>query len=164
MIDLLNTSAGIIARWLEAKLPALGGPSWWTDNVVKRLTFQQQRLVEEKKIQSITNLDLAAVLRVLDQNWGELAAVEPLPREARNWIKELQSIRNRWAHAPVAGLSPADTFRDADTLNRLMQVMRAESSLMERVEAFKLAALAKLAPLQETVSKPEATCPSGKLA
>ena len=86
--------------------------------MVNRLTFQQQRLLEEKRIQNLKGLDLAAVLRVFDQNWSELAGVEPLPRDARNWLKELQSVRNRWAHAPAGGLSPTDSFRDADMVQQ----------------------------------------------
>ena len=124
MNELLHNSGSAIAIWLEAKLPALSS-NWWKENVVNRLTFQQQRLVEEKRVQSLAGLDLAAVLRVLDQNWSELAGGEPLPREARNWVKELQSVRNRWAHAPAGGLSPTDTFRDADTLGRLLKVVGA---------------------------------------
>ncbi|MCP3024308.1 DEAD/DEAH box helicase [Cupriavidus basilensis] len=144
MNELLHTSGGVISRWLEAKLPALG-PTWWVNNVVNRLTFQQQRLVEEKRIQSLGGLDFAAVLRVLDQNWSELAGVQPLPREARNWVKEMQSVRNRWAHAPASGLSAKDAFRDADTLERLLQIVGGDDGLMARVEEFKKAALGKMA-------------------
>lgn len=144
MNELLNESAAVISQWLEAKLPALGS-QWWFTNVVNRLTFQQQRLVEEKAIDSFTGLDLAAVLRVLDQNWGELALVERLPREARTWVKELQSVRNRWAHAPSGGLSHNDAYRDADTLERLLRVVGADDLLLGRVSAYKAAAVSKIA-------------------
>lgn len=145
MNELLQASGGEAARWLEVKLPALSS-KWWIDNVVNRLTFQQQRLVEEKRIQSLSGLDLAAVLRVLDQNWSELAGLEPLPREARNWIKELQSVRNRWAHAPAGGFSAADSYRDADTLERFLCVINAGDALLNRVEQYKRATLARMAP------------------
>lgn len=145
MNQLLHASGGVISRWLEVKLPALG-LKWWTDNVLNRLTFQQQRLVDERRIQSLADLDLSAVLRVLDQNWGELSGAEPLPREARNWVKELQGARNRWAHAPTGGLSHADAFRDADTLGRLLRVMGADEDLLDKVEAFKEQTLAKMVP------------------
>ncbi|WP_119157856.1 DEAD/DEAH box helicase [Caldimonas tepidiphila] len=145
MNELLHKSGGAIARWLEEKLPNLG-PNWWQDQVVNRLTFQQQRLVEERRIQSLVGLDLAAVLRIMDQNWSELAGAEPLPREARNWVKELQSVRNRWAHAPAGGLSPTDTFRDADTLGRLLAVVGASTDLLNQVEFFKQATLVRLTP------------------
>ena len=90
-------------------------------------------------------LDLAAVLRVLDQNWNELAAANSLPREARNWVKELQSARNRWAHAPVGGVEPRDAFRDADTLERLLAVVDADAELMDKLSLFKAKTLTRLA-------------------
>lgn len=144
MNELLNKSGGFIARWLEESLRLLS-TNWWKDQVVNRLTFQQQRLVDEKCIQTMCDLDLAAVLRVLDQNWNELAGAMPLPREGRNWVKELQSARNRWAHAPASGLSPADAFRDADTLGRLLNLVRANTDLLAEVERFKNTTLARLA-------------------
>ena len=143
MNEILNATGAVIAQWLEARLPRLSG-NWWTEQVVRRLTFQQQRLVEERRITSLHALDFAAVLRVLDQNWGELAAVENLPREARNWVKELQSIRNHWAHAPLSGLSATDIFRDADTLERLLVVLDANSGILDKLATNKLAALNKL--------------------
>lgn len=163
MNELLHKSGGAIARWLEAKLPALSA-NWWPDQVVNRLTFQQQRLVEEKRIQSLASLDLAAVLRVLDQNWNELAGAEPLPREARNWVKELQSVRNRWAHAPAGGLSPTDTFRDADTLGRLLEVVGAGADLLSQVEKFKQSTLARLSPAPVPAVEPSPLTPAPPLA
>jgi SNF2 family DNA or RNA helicase len=145
MNELLQESAGVIARWLEARLPNLTA-NWWVEYVVNRLTFQQQRLVEERRIQRLSGLDLAAVLRVLDQSWSELAGADPLPREGRNWVKELQSVRNRWAHAPVGGVGPTDAFRDADTLERLLVVVGASPELLERVAKFKTETLGVLAP------------------
>lgn len=144
MNELLHASGGVIARWLEAKLPALGS-KWWDDNVVNRLTFQQQRLVDEKRIKSLAGLDLAAVLRILDQNWSELAGAEPLPRDARNWVKELQSVRNRWAHAPAGGVSATDAFRDVDTLERLLNVVGADEALLSKLNVFKAATLTRIA-------------------
>ncbi|MEW6707889.1 MAG: helicase-related protein [Pseudomonadota bacterium] len=153
MNELLQASAGVIAKWLAAKLPGLSA-NWWREHVVDRLTFQQQRFAEDRRIQSLSGLDLAAVLRVLDQNWNELAAVNPLPREARNWVKELQSARNRWAHAPAGGVGPTDAFRDADTLERLLAVVGASPDLMERLSAFKAETLGRLAPKLEPQGAP----------
>jgi ATP-dependent helicase HepA len=148
MNELLLASAKAISAWLENKLPALGS-TWWVDNVIQRLTFQQQRSAQERRIVSLSQLDLAALLRILDQNWHELAAVEPVPKEARNWVKELQTVRNRWAHAPSGGLSPHDAFRDADTLARLLEVVGAQSALLAEVAAFKAEMLARFAPISE---------------
>lgn len=143
MNELLLAAARVVAKWLELKLPSLS-PNWWGEHVINRLTFQQQRQVEDRRIQSLEALDLAAILRVLDQNWSELAGANSLPREARTWVKELQSVRNRWAHAPAGGVSPADAFRDADTLERLLGVTGGGSDLAQRVNSFKAETLARL--------------------
>lgn len=143
MNELLRGSAKAISEWLEGSLPKLC-PNWWSEHVVNRLTFQQQRLVEEKRVCTLLELDFAAILRVLDQNWSELAGVQPLPREARNWIKELQNVRNRWAHAPVGGVNPTDAFRDADTLERLLIIVRADSQLLQQIKEFKETTLSRM--------------------
>ncbi|OPF63097.1 DEAD/DEAH box helicase [Hydrogenophaga sp. H7] len=158
MTELLAKSGDVVAGWLEARLPALS-PSWWTDQVVGRLTFQQQRLVEEKRLTRLSQLDLAGLLRVLDQNWNELAGIEPLPREARTWVKELQNVRNRWAHAPVSGLSPTDVYRDADTLERLIAVLDSKTSVVDEVARFKQAQIARLASAAEPITGPTSSAP-----
>ena len=76
----------------------------WQSVVIDKLTFQQQAYAKSHEIQSFDQLDLAALLRVVDQNWFELSQYLNLARDDRNWLKEVQSIRNRWAHAPVGGL------------------------------------------------------------
>ena len=155
MNELLQASSAVIATWLEARLLTLGA-NWWQEHVVSRLTFQQQRQVEERCIRRLTGLDLAAILRVLDQNWNELAAMTPLPREARNWVKELQSTRNRWAHAPAGGVAATPAFRDADTLERLLTVVGASRDLIESLSTFKAETLERLAPKTERKELPTA--------
>lgn len=145
MNELLHASARAIGTWLEAKLPILGA-NWWVENVVNRLTFQQQRLAEQKDVYSLDGLDFAAVLRVLDQNWNELAGALQLPREARSWVKELQSVRNRWAHAPLGGVNHHDVFRDVDTLERLLRALSADEYLLNHISEFKAVTLARLSP------------------
>lgn len=45
-------------------------------------------------------LDFAALLRVIDQNWYELTRALDLPREARTWVNELQTVRNKYINPP----------------------------------------------------------------
>ncbi|MFM2083927.1 MAG: hypothetical protein RLY95_745, partial [Pseudomonadota bacterium] len=144
MNTLLNLASNSIRIFLQEKLPLLT-PRWWQESVVDRLTFQQQRWAVNNRIDTLGELDLAALLRVLDQNWSELAGLEPLPRDARSWVKELQGARNRWAHAPSTGLNPKDTYRDADTLGRLLEIIRADQKLLDMVEQFKTETASKIA-------------------
>ena len=78
-----------IAHYLSRRLPSLG-QDWWQKNVLDRLSFQQQRIAQEKGVNKLDDLDFAALLRIFDQNWFDLSGDGALPREARNWIKELQ--------------------------------------------------------------------------
>jgi ATP-dependent helicase HepA len=93
----LRLATSDLARFLQETLPELS-EDWWTKHVVNRLSFQQQRVIGEKNISALRELDFAALLRILDQNWYDLSGNCSLPREARNWVKELQTVRNKWAH------------------------------------------------------------------
>lgn len=88
MIKLIQLATLEIARYLDAKLPNLS-QDWWKEHVIARLTFHQQRMVQERGYSSLKQLDLAALLRLFDQNWFDLSNEYNLPREARSWIKEL---------------------------------------------------------------------------
>jgi len=59
--------------------------------VLDKLSFQQKRRVEQKGIVSLSSLDLAALLRVLDQNWYKISMKMNLSSEARHFVKEMQT-------------------------------------------------------------------------
>ena len=68
IIGLMNKMAGQLAMFLGKILPDLS-EEWWAKNVVNNLSFQQKQRIERNRITSLEALDLAALLRVLDQNW-----------------------------------------------------------------------------------------------
>ncbi|MBX3516800.1 MAG: DEAD/DEAH box helicase family protein [Rhodospirillales bacterium] len=143
MNDLIRIATLEITRFLATQLPGMS-PNWWQKHVVDRLSFQQQRIVQERGHTSLPQLDLAALLRVLDQNWYELGGKLPLPREARTWLKELQTVRNKWAHMSGEALPPSEVYRDADTLGRVLKILSSEPASLHAVEAAKVAALAAM--------------------
>lgn len=151
MHDELRMAASDLAKFLQANLPNLS-EKWWEDNVVDRLTFHQQRIVEEKRISSLRELDLAALLRVLDQNWYDISNSLAFPREARNWVKELQTVRNKWAHMSAEGTPASEVYRDADTLERLLGLISADRSSIEAVRIAKETAFAEMAARKNVVS------------
>ena len=93
MLELIHTATTEIAAFLAKHLPTLRD-DWWKTHVEDRLSFQQQRTIQERGITTLEQLDLAALLRVLDQNWHELSPVLHLPREGRTLVRELQVVRN----------------------------------------------------------------------
>ena len=128
----LRRATSDLANFLQDKLPVLS-EDWWEKHVVERLSFQQQRVLGEKNIASLRELDFAALLRILDQNWYDLSAKITLPREARNWVKELQTVRNKWAHMSADETPASEAYRDADTLGRLLILIDADEKSITAV-------------------------------
>ncbi len=143
MNDLIRITAVELVRFLSAKLPDLS-QDWWQKHVVDRLSFQQQRMVQEHNHTKLKQLDFAALLRILDQNWYELSNSLRLPREGRNWVKELQTVRNRWAHLSSEDVPASEIYRDSDTLSRLLVMIEAEQSSLDTAESSKAAALVSM--------------------
>ncbi len=144
----------LIALLAEA-LPRLSA-DWWRDQVVDKLTYQQQGFIQSARIVRLEQLDLAALLRILDQNWHEIAVSRALPVAVRNWVKEAQTLRNRWAHAPTQGIPMEDEYRDLDTIERLAQALGAPDTDLEPLRGMKSAAMAALAVNSPAVSLPPA--------
>jgi superfamily II DNA or RNA helicase len=134
-----------LALFLEGLLPALFD-DWWNQAVLNSLSFQQQRRIEQRNIGSLAALDLAALLRVLDQNWYKISTRLDLTSESRHFVKEMQTIRNRWAHAGTEGFPVEDIYRDLDTLQRFVTVINGDECLLREVRATKASLLASERP------------------
>lgn len=145
MITLLKEVAGQLALFLEKVLPSLH-EGWWKQLVVNNLSIQQQRRIEQQRIGSLSALDLAALLRVFDQNWYQLSTKLALPSESRHFVKEMQTVRNRWAHSGTEGFPVDDVYRDLDTLQRFATVIEADESLIQKVRDTKTSLLAMEMP------------------
>jgi len=135
---LLGEVAKYLAMFLERELPSLF-EDWWNQAVVNNLSFQQRRRMEQRGIASLGALDLAALLRVLDQNWYQISNKLGLTSESRHFVKEMQTIRNRWAHATTEGFPLDDVYRDLDTLQRFAVVIEANETLIREVRSLKTA-------------------------
>jgi SNF2 family DNA or RNA helicase len=138
---LLVEVARYLALFLEKELPSLF-EDWWSQAVVNNLSFQQRRRMGQSGIASLEALDLAALLRVLDQNWYQISNKLGLTSESRHFVKEMQTIRNRWAHATTEGFPLDDVYRDLDTLQRFAAVIEADETLIQKVRSSKRALLA----------------------
>jgi ATP-dependent helicase HepA len=139
---LLNEVAGQLAFFLEKVLPSLF-EDWWKQAVLNSLSFQQRQRMEQRGLDSLGALDLAALLRVLDQNWYQISNKLGLTSEARHFVKEMQTIRNRWAHATTEGFPLEDVYCDLDTLQRFAVVIEADDTLVQEVHSIKTDLLAK---------------------
>lgn len=144
---------------LAKHLPQLA-KNWWQSLVLDKLTFQQQTFAQQRNYNSLDQLDLAALLRIIDQNWYDLSQKISLSGSARNWLKEAQSIRNRWAHAPVGGLDDETHYRDLDTIERLQQALGVDVEVLEDLRRQKLALMAKMAGVTISHTEPQCSTPA----
>ncbi len=156
MHQMLEQTARIICRTLTEILPVLN-ETWWDKCVKEKLSFQQQQHVARRGIPELEDLDLAELLRIVDQNWFELSNAQLWPREGRNYVKEMQAVRNRWAHTTVAVPSDDDIYRDLDTLQRFLFLLSPDDPLLSEIREAKETVLSKPpSPSPETVLRQQA--------
>lgn len=129
-----------LAGFLGRVLPATNR-DWWKESVVSVLTPQQQQRINFQRVTALAGLDLAALLRVLDQNWSRIAESLSLAWEGRNYVKEMQAIRNKWAHLSTEPVALDDVYRDLDTLQRFCLLIEADERFVHEIKAAKTAIL-----------------------
>lgn len=139
---LLGEVTSVLAGFLSCVLPEVS-ENWWEDAVLKILSFQQRRRLEQHGIVTLASLDLAALLRVLDQNWYQLSTKVGMGTEARHFVKEMQTVRNRWAHAGPEGFPVEDVYRDIDTIQRFAVVINADLDLIDKIRECKTALISR---------------------
>jgi ATP-dependent helicase HepA len=149
ILGLLNQE---LLKSLKTIMPALDS-DWWNSLVLDKLTYQQKTFASSLPPQALERLDLAALLRVADLNWYDIASEGGFNREARNWLKEAQTIRNRWAHAPAEGLPDDMRYRDIDTIERLLQAFGADSQTFNHIKQEKQILLTRLAANENQPAK-----------
>lgn len=137
----LSDVSGQLAVFLENVLPSLSD-DWWHKAVINTLSFQQKRRLEQRNITSLGGLDLAGLLRVLDQNWYQISNSLDLTSEARHFVKEMQTVRNHWAHVDTEGFPVDDIYRDLDTLQRFAVVIGGDDKLIQDLRKTKAELLA----------------------
>ena len=159
MHELIRIATRELEGFLSTHLPALDS-RWWTTRVEEQLTYGQQQRVRERGHSRLDQLDFAALVRIVDRNWFELSQTANLPREGRDWVRELQSVRNRWAHASAEQEASEDVFRDADTLGRCLGMIGARPDSITAVEAVKSTALRMMAAAQSAPETPSEPAPA----
>ena len=102
---LLQKVAISLALYLERALPSLF-EDWWKQAVLPTLSSEQRRRMEQRPTGSLGALDLAALLRVFDQNWYQLSTSLGLTKEARHSVKEMQTIYVIFGYRCYGNLQP----------------------------------------------------------
>jgi len=136
LTPLLHKITKSLAKYLDKILPALFN-NWWKDAVYEKVTFKQKELIELNNIDSLYSLDLAALLRVLDNNWFQISNKYNLTYEFRHYVKEMQIIRNKWAHIGSNDIHKEDIYRYLDTIYRFANFINADEQLINEIQKMK---------------------------
>ena len=95
--EYLHQSTGLLISWLDGKLCRIC-EDWWNECVLDRLSYRQREIAIEKGFKELSDFDLAAVLRIADKNWYDMRTFMYLPTSERECIRDMQAVRNNWAH------------------------------------------------------------------
>jgi hypothetical protein len=144
--DQLRVLSGAVRRFLDAHIDRTR-PDWWDKEVIAGLSYSQQSIARDRGWTSLEDLDLAALLGVLDGRWEFLGRRHGLSQDDRTRLKEARSIRNRWAHDSTAREpDPRQAYRDLDCIALLSAALGAPAEDVRGVEAARDAHLIALLP------------------
>ena len=122
-----------LASWLKEKLAVLD-TDYWQNLVMPKVSYNQKQMIDRKRCTKLSQLDLAVLLRILNKNWDDLAYKFNIEDRVRNYLNEVQDIRNRYAH--MSDYPNAEDFaRDVDTLARFLEGIGIDEEFVTQVKA-----------------------------
>ena len=128
----LHTAAVVLADWLGDLLPKVSD-DWWENCVLDKLSYNQRELAESKGYDKLSDLDLAALLRVADRSWYAMQGVAFLNARERECIRDMMGVRNNWAHMSVSLPGKDTILHDLATIYNFFEQRECESSLLDEV-------------------------------
>ena len=97
MNTLLREATASLVNWLQDILPRVT-EDWWADCVMPSLSYSQRELAISHRYSSLSDFDLAALLRIANKSWYDMRTVALLPASEREVVREMMTVRNHWAH------------------------------------------------------------------
>lgn len=134
MNALLHETAAALADWLEEKLPRVAD-TWWEDCVLSSLSCAQRELAASKGYSKLSDLDLAALLRITNKSWYELRTVLYLSSSEREIMREMMGVRNNWVHCGAEVPGKDTIIHDLNTLSALAAQIGGSPSIRGRITA-----------------------------
>lgn len=83
--------------WLSKRLPKITD-NYWEEIVLSNVSNIQRQNINSAGITKVDELDLAALLRVIDRNWFVITNSFFVNHKERSNVREMKDIRNSWAH------------------------------------------------------------------
>ena len=134
--EFLSYSNELLVEFLWQILPEIS-INWWDETVVDKLGHSHQEKIKKNNITNLDGLDLAALLRIFDLNWYEISHKCNFVDEDRHFEKEMLSVSNRWANLPEDCYNTDDLYRDYDTAQRFLKLIKADPAHIEELQKMK---------------------------
>ena len=124
-----------MVTWMDKVLPRIT-EDWWQDLVINNLNQMQKTKVFNSNVTDLSGLDLASLLRVFDRNWFVISNATYVNPRVRNDIREMQGIRNDWAHITPKDITRRKVLEDANVIYNLLQQLDASMRETYDISAF----------------------------
>lgn len=123
----------VLAPYVARELMAKFKDNWWQNGVLDVLYEDQKyNLPYDGDYSELTDsMDVQCCLILMDIHWREIFS-KKLSRSHFNWIKELNTIRNQWAHTEWKVFDDSYTARALDTMARMCEQLDDESNIALR--------------------------------
>lgn len=131
----LHEATVALVDWLNRLLPKVTD-DWWDDCVLPSLSYAQRETAIAKGFFTLSDFDLAALLRIANKSWYDLRTVAYLPTKEREVVREMMSVRNNWAHCS-AELPGKDTIlHDLNTISIFIGQIGGRPEVCKDIERF----------------------------
>lgn len=119
-----------LAPYVARELMATFQDHWWQTGVLGVLYEEQKRnLPAEGSYAELTDaMDVQCCLILMDLHWRDIFS-KKLSRNHYNWVKELNTVRNQWAHTEWRAFDDSYTARALDTMARMCEQLDDEYTI-----------------------------------
>lgn len=133
LTEYLHHSSIGLSKWLAKILPDVLEDDWWKAGVLGKLSHNQQEIVKSNNIQSLSELDLSALLRVADKNWYSIQRRYFLNQSDRMVVQRMSGVRNNWVHAPETPPELSMIICDLKTLEKFLGFVCVEREILSEI-------------------------------
>jgi len=133
--EYLHQSTSLLVAWLDKNLYRVC-ENWWEECVLDKLSYYQRETAIRKGFNKLSDLDLAAVLRIADKNWYDMRNFLYLPTSERECIRDMQAVRNNWAHCSESLPEKESIIHDIEVIIKFFRQMGAERTDINQLEKF----------------------------
>lgn len=131
----LHDATVLLVDWLNSLLPRVTN-DWWNDCVLPSLSYTQREMATSRGFSSLSDFDLAALLRIANKSWYDMRTVAYLPTKEREVVREMMAVRNNWAHCS-AELPGKDTIlHDLNTISAFIEQLGGSQTVCGEIEKF----------------------------